>query len=138
MKSATSPVLKTGLSVGVFLLVIAAGVNSAFGQSALPLVQDVDAQALQHQCQQLLDALAKMKTTLSKETDRELRALLKDEKKASDETSEKIQKLLNSQCLVGVSINPESRVKAARGPRSTELVVGKESVFLIRVLNEAG
>jgi hypothetical protein len=80
-----------------------------------------------------------MNATLPKETERELRDLLKEEKKTSDETAaEKIQQLLNAQCLVGVSINPESRVKAARGPRSAELVTGKESVFLIRLLNEAG
>jgi hypothetical protein len=133
----TQPVY-AGRSGQVVLLALFVGASSAWGQSALPLIQDLDAQALRVQCQQLLDALAKMKAPLPKETERELHDLLRDEKKASDETSEKIQKLLNAQCLVGVSINPESRVKAARGPRSAELVMGKETVFLIRVLNEAG
>ncbi len=125
-------------SVGIFLLAIVGCVESASGQSALPMVEGVDVRALRVQCRQLLDALAKMKAALPPETERELRALLKDENKESDETAAKIQKRLNDQCLIGVSINPESRVKAARGPRSAELVVGKESVFLIRVLNEAG
>jgi len=134
----TTQLANAGQSGGIFLLLLSVMVTSAWGQSSLPVAEDVDAQALRHQCQQLLDGLAKMKAPLQKETERELRALLKDEKKFSDETAERIQKLLNAQCLVGVSINPESRVKAARGPRSADLVAGRETIFLIRVLNEAG
>jgi hypothetical protein len=126
----------THTGVVIFMLVL--GVSSVWGQSTLPVIQDLDARALRVQCQQVLDALAKMKAALPPETERELRDLLKNEKKATDEAAEKIQRLLNVQCLVGVSINPESRVKAARGPRAADLVIGKESVFLIRVLNEAG
>src|SRR5207245_4262253 len=81
----------------------------------------------------------KAKVALPKETERELRDFVNDDNKTPDEAAaEKIQKLLNAQCLIGVSINPESRVKAARGPHSAELVADKESCFLIRVLNEAG
>jgi hypothetical protein len=120
------------------LLLFFVGVNSVWGQSSLPVVDDVDTLGLQVHCQQILDALAKVKAALPQETERELRALVKEKKKASDETAVKIQKLLNEQCLVAVSINPESRVKAARGPRSAELRAGKDTVVLIRVLNEAG
>jgi hypothetical protein len=123
----------------IFLLIALLGMRDASGQSPLPVIEGVDAQTLRLQCRQLLDVLAKTKASLPKETEPELRDLVTDDKKAGDEAAgEKIQKLLNTQCLVAVSINPESRVKAARGPRSAELVVGKESVFLIRLLNEAG
>ena len=138
LRTPTTQSANAGRSGGIFLLVFVVWVSSACGQSALPVVDGVDVRGLRVQCQQVLDALSKMKAAPPPETERELRALLKDETKASDETAAKIQKLLNDQCLVGVSINPESRVKAARGPRSAKLVVGKESVFLIRVLNEAG
>src|SRR6266851_1157577 len=123
---------------GVFLLVLVGSINSTLGQSPLPVIDDVDVRALRVQCRQLLEGLTKMKAALPPETARELRDLLKDERKPSDETAAKIQRLLNAQCLVAVSINPESRVKAARGPRSAELVAGKETVVLVRVLNEAG
>ncbi len=123
---------------GVFLLVLVGSINSTLGQSPLPVVDDADVHALRVPCRELLEGLAKVKAALPPETDRELRALLKDEKKPSDESAAKIQKLLNNQCLIAVSINPESRVKAARGPRSAELVAGKETVVLVRVLNEAG
>jgi hypothetical protein len=104
----------------------------------LPVVDGLDTRALRVQTQHLLNALAKMKAPLPPETQRELRAFANAENKGSDETAVNIQKLLNDQCLVGVSINPESRVKTARGPRPAELVAGKETIFLIRVLNEAG
>src|SRR6266852_3874605 len=110
---------------GCLLLAFLVEVGPARGQSPLPVVDGVDVRSLRVQCQQLLRTLAQMKAALPKETERQLHDLLSDEKKDSDETAEKIQKLLNAQCLVGVSINPESRVKAARGPRPAELVAGK-------------
>src|SRR5882672_7446028 len=136
-KPATQPAY-AGRSGIISLLAIFVGVTSSWGQSSLPVIDDVDVRALRVQCRQLLEGLAKMKRALPPETERGLRDLLKDEKKPSDETAAKIQRLLNAQCLVAVSINPESRVKAARGPRSAELVAGKETVVLVRVLNEAG
>jgi hypothetical protein len=127
-----------GRSVAVFLLVLVVWSNSGLAQSPLPVLEDVDARALRIQCRELLDAMTKIKASLPQETEQQLGELIKDEKNISNNTADKIQKLLNDQCLVGVSINPESRVKAARGPRSAELVAGKESVVLVRVLNEAG
>jgi hypothetical protein len=49
-----------------------------------------------------------------------------------------VQKLLDPHCLVGININPESRVKAARGPRLAELVRDRETVVLVKIHNEAG
>ena len=123
---------------GCLLLALLVEVGPARGQSPLPVADGVDARSLRVQGRQLFDRLAQMKAALPKETEAQLRDLLSDDKKDSAETAEKIQNLLNGQCLVGVSINPESRVKAARGPRPAELVSGKETIFFIRVLNEAG
>jgi hypothetical protein len=128
----------TGGSGAVPLLLFFVWINSSPAQSPLPAVDGVGPHALRLQCRELLDTLTKMKMTLPAQTERQLRELIKDEKNVSDESAGKIQKLLNDQCLIGVSINPESRVKAARGPRPAELVAGKESVVLVRVLNEAG
>jgi hypothetical protein len=49
-----------------------------------------------------------------------------------------VQKLLDSRCLIGVTINPESRVKVARGPAPAELPFNRAAVVLIKVHNEAG
>ncbi len=45
---------------------------------------------------------------------------------------------LEARSLVVVSINPESRVKAARGPAAAELRLGVPTVFVVKVLNDAG
>jgi len=111
--------------------------NFARAQSPLPFVDGVDGPVLKEQSKKLLEGLEKLGGRLPDSAGRDLRAFLKEEK-SSDATAEHIQKLLNEQCLVGVSINPESRVKAARGPRPAELVAGKNTIFLIRVVNEAG
>src|SRR5207253_9774079 len=51
---------------------------------------------------------------------------------------EQVQKRLEPHCLIGVNINPESRVKAARGPRADEQEEGVETLVLIKVQNDAG
>lgn len=52
--------------------------------------------------------------------------------------SRKLQQLLDSQVQVQVSINPESRVKAARGPANVALQQGGYVPVLIKIINEAG
>jgi hypothetical protein len=49
-----------------------------------------------------------------------------------------VQKLLDPHCLLGVSINAESRVKAERGPAAATLFEGHPAVVLVKVHNEAG
>jgi hypothetical protein len=122
---------------GLLVLLFVVFGNSASAQGTLPPVEGLDAGDLQRQCKQLLQSLAKLKAPLLEKSEQEIRAFIAEKKNAQEKTEE-IQKLLNAQCLVGVSINPESRVKAARGPRSADLIAGKETIFLIRVLNEAG
>jgi len=50
----------------------------------------------------------------------------------------RIEKTLDAYCLLVVDINPESRVKVARGPAAAKLVEQGWRTFLIRVNNEAG
>ena len=49
-----------------------------------------------------------------------------------------LQDVLDKHVLVVVDVNPESRVKAARGAARAELVEGGTRVFLVKVLNQAG
>jgi hypothetical protein len=49
-----------------------------------------------------------------------------------------LQDVLDKHVLVAVDINPESRVKVARGAARAELVEGGTRVFLVKVLNQAG
>src|SRR5260370_34961989 len=74
---------------GVFLLVLVGSINSTLGQSPLPVVDDADVHALRVPCRELLEGLAKGKAARPPEADRELRALLEDGKKPSDESAGK-------------------------------------------------
>ncbi|MBI1928488.1 hypothetical protein HYR99_30130, partial [Candidatus Poribacteria bacterium] len=49
-----------------------------------------------------------------------------------------LQKALDPYCLVGVNINPESRVKVKEGPAKKELMQQGWRTFLVKVHNEAG
>jgi hypothetical protein len=82
-------------------------------------------------------ALDGLKAPLPAATADALRGLGKDAH-PGEETATAVQKLLDPHCLVGVTINPESRVKAARGPAEAVLLRGQPSYLLIKVHNDAG
>src|SRR3954447_15896319 len=104
--------------------------------AALPTVRGVEAQPLKAQAKRVAEALESLGEPLSKE---QAAALDKAIATADpDEAVEAIQKVLDPRCLVGVNINPESRVKVARGPAAAELVQQGWRVFLVKVHNEGG
>jgi hypothetical protein len=125
--------LKVFLSASIAL--ICASLVSA--DVTLPLV-DADYPALQRLGERLLQALDALKQPVSKEKSNALASLLHDGGKDPAAAVEAIQKQLDALCLVQVSINPESRVKAVRGPARAELALAEEKAFLIKVHNEAG
>jgi hypothetical protein len=104
---------------------------AAPAQSQLPLVEDVPPNALFEQCRQL-------RSLLPADVAKKLTALADAKEKPPDDVGVAVQKLLDPLCLIGVTINPESRVKAARGPREAELVKDQETLVLIKVQNDAG
>jgi hypothetical protein len=106
---------------------------------SLPVVDDVEWNAFRASCQRLLDALPKLDSPLPSETIKAVQALL-DKKRPSDPraAARAVQKLLDAHCLVGVNINPESRVKAVRGPRKAELTRDRAIHVLVKVHNDGG
>jgi hypothetical protein len=56
----------------------------------------------------------------------------------NDKALRSIQEALDPLCLVGVHINPESRVKVEPGPAARRLMEQGWSQFLVKVHNEAG
>jgi hypothetical protein len=107
-------------------------------QPTLPVVDEVDFEPLRAQCQRLMRALEVAKAPLPADVTKELTSLLRDGNKDPATTAARIQELLDPRCLIGVSINPESRVKAARGPAAAELRRDREVILLVKVHNEAG
>ena len=103
----------------------------------LPVVANVEHQPLAAQILRLMEALQVVGEPLPANEASELRKL-------AEATSGKpaavleIQKILDRHCLIGVNINPESRVKAQEGPAKAELVEQGWRTFLVKVQNEAG
>ncbi len=98
----------------------------------LPIVSKVEHQPLAAQALRVLEALESIGEPLPTPDASELRRL------AAAGPVEQIQKILDRYCLVGVHINPESRVKVQEGPAKPELVEQGWRTFLVKVQNEAG
>jgi hypothetical protein len=102
----------------------------------LPLVTDVEGQPLIAQAKRVAQALEFAGQPLADATKAGLeRAYAMTDEQAAGQA---IQAALDPLCLIGVTINPESRVKAAEGPAQARLVQQGWRVFLIKVQNEAG
>jgi hypothetical protein len=128
----------------VFLLSTLALVYFAPGaaaQPALPRVEGAEWPPVQARCQRLLEALRGVEGALPPDIEQKLAALLKadiKEARDADRALGRLQALLDPLCLVGVNINPESRVKAARGAAAADLIQGRPRVILVKLANDAG
>jgi hypothetical protein len=105
---------------------------------SLKLVDDVDWPSFRAHCQGLIKGLDALKAPLPAATVKSLSALLVKSPAYPEASAAAVQRLLDAHCLVGVHINPESRVKAARGARKAELVHKQTTYLLVKVHNEGG
>ena len=102
----------------------------------LPMVNDVEVQPFAAQVKRVIEALEMLGQPLAaSEKTRIDKALAADDQKAA---VRKLQEVLDPHCLIGININPESRVKSAQGLAAPRLVQNGWTVFLVKVLNEAG
>src|SRR5688572_3953877 len=58
--------------------------------------------------------------------------------KPSAQIVKDVQSILDPYCIAYVNINPEARVKVEKGPADPRLTQGGWTIFLVKVLNEAG
>ncbi len=102
----------------------------------LPLVTEVEHQPLVAATERLLEALEFVGAPLPAEDTKALLGALKEtDAKVANRT---IQRVLDAHCIVGVTINPESRVSVVEGPVAKRLIQGGWATFLIKVQNDAG
>ena len=118
----------------ISLLLIFAGTSLA--DDTLPIVEQVEAQPLAAQAKRIAQALQFLGQPLTDKQQQAFDAALAESDPAKRTAA--IQKVFNGLCLAGVNINPESRVKVARGPAAAKLMENGWTVFLVRVHNEAG
>lgn len=119
----------------ILTLIAVVAVN---GQTRLPVVEEVEWMPFRDSCRQLLRALDKPNSPLPGKTVRELKGILDRKPDDSAAASAAVQKLLDAHCLIAVSINPESRVKAARGPAVVQLHQNRSALVLLKVHNDGG
>ena len=117
------------ISVLIVLWALFSSASSTFADTAA--LGTVEGQPLAANVTRVMQALDLLGRPLSKETAAALQGPLKE--RAADE----IQKLIDSQVLLVVSLNPESRVKVQRGPAAAELQQGGYTPILIKVINRS-
>src|SRR5579859_3595975 len=103
----------------------------------LPMVTAVEHQPLAAQVLRLIEALQILGEPLPKNEVGQLQQLAAATS-AKPAAVAQMQKILDRHCLVGVNINPESRVKAQEGPAKPELIEQGWRSFLVKVQNDAG
>ncbi len=103
---------------------------------SLPRVSQVDRQPLTEHVRRLARQLDYLGSPLPGSTLRALEEAF--ESSAESIAIEQMQSTLDPLCIAGVVINPESRVKAQRGPADPILYQSECKRFLVKIINEAG
>lgn len=118
-------------------LILALLTSIVLSAQDLPPVANVEHQPLAAQVSRLLEAMQMLGEPLPAAEVAQLQKLAAATS-AKPAAVQGMQKILDRHCLVGVNINPESRVKAQEGPAKPELVEQGWRSFLVKVHNEAG
>jgi hypothetical protein len=120
-------------SLPVVLLAVASFARAA---EPLPLVTEVELQPLAAATRRVVQALELVGSPLDKQQQAAIEKALAGTNGA--EAAKQVQAVLDPLCLVGVNINPESRVKVTPGQAPRKLLQQGHRVFLVKVHNEGG
>jgi hypothetical protein len=119
-------------------VVISATLHAASPGLSAMVDADSEWEPFRKHCRDLLSAVGSLKSPIPAATVKTIRDLLDGRGENTDIASKRIEELLDPHCLLVVTINPESRVKAARGAAPAQLRLQREAIALIKVVNEAG
>lgn len=111
------------------------GCASAFA-AELPVVGGEDGSALQERVEAVLDTLAGVDPDQAATLRGAIRAAVEQAVNGADAFA-RIEDALDAACLVGVNINPESRVKVSPGPAELRLTPQQKRCYLVKVHNMA-
>ncbi len=100
-------------------------------QTRVELVSEVEGQPLAANITRLVQALDFLGSPLESKAAKSIQAA------ARQRDAEKLQKLLDSHILFVISLNPEVRVKVARGPATAELQQGGFTPVIVKVINNS-
>jgi hypothetical protein len=127
------PPLECGILAASLLL---GSLTSLRAAGALPLVGTVEFQPFTAQVKRLIEATDYLGAPFSAADKAALLAAAGGP--GSSAAVEQMQSILDRYALLGVTINPEMRVKVAQGPAKPELVEQGWRQFLVKVSNESG
>ena len=91
-----------------------AAAHSTSRAENLPVVLDVEFQPLSAQVKRVIEALEMLGQPLARDEKARLEQAL--DSTGPESAIRAIQNVLDQHCLIGIEINPESRVKASQGP----------------------
>jgi hypothetical protein len=117
----------TRLSITLFALFALANVSRA---ADIPVV-DVEGQPLAENVKRVLTTLDTLGTPLPEEATKTLK------KAAEDKDAKKLQELLDKHALFAITINPEARLKVAKGPGSTSIQQSGWTPVVVKVMNDS-
>src|SRR3954470_14907958 len=118
----------TRLVLSVFALAALAGAARA---ADIPVVGDVEGQPLAANASRVLTALDTLGAPLPEDVTKALK------KAIDDKDAKAVQELLDKHVLFAVTINPEARLKVAKGPGSTALQQSGWTPVLVKVMNDS-
>ena len=104
---------------------------SAARAADVPVIPDVEGQPLAANAERLVKALDFLGTPLPEEAGKQLA------KAIEDKDAKKVQEVLDKRVLFAVTINPEARLKVAKGPGDTILQQAGWTPVLVKVMNDS-
>src|SRR3954467_7107709 len=108
-----------------------AAIATASAAADIPIVGDVEGQPLAANAGRVLKALDMLGAPLPEDTTKALN------KAIDDKDAKKVQELLDKHVLFAVTINPEARLKVAKGPGSTAIQQAGWTPVLVKVMNDS-
>ena len=118
-------------AIPVLLAVWLAGVPRTAAAEDFLKVTDVESQPLAAASERLVEALDYVGAPLAVADREALKAALKETNAAKLVAA--VQKVLDKHCVVGVTINPESRVSVVEGPVKKDLIQQGWRTLLVKV-----
>lgn len=117
----------TRLSITLFALFALTNVSRA---ADIPVV-DVEGQPLAENVKRVLTTLDTLGAPLPEEATKALK------KAAEDKDAKKLQELLDTHALFAITINPEARLKVAKGPGSNSIQQSGWTPVVVKVMNDS-
>jgi hypothetical protein len=116
------------LSLTLFALFAVANVSRA---ADVPVIGDVEGQPLAANASRVLTTLDTLGAPLPADDAKALK------KAIDDKDAKKVQELLDKHVLFAITINPEARLKVAKGPGSTTLQQSGWTPVIVKVMNDS-